>query len=381
MTGPSVSIVLPCLDEANAVAAVVREAREAIASARVAGEVIVVDNGSTDGSAEIAERAGARVIHERRRGYGNALRSGFASARCDVVLMADADGSYDLSSLPAFLERIAAGDDLVMGTRFRGGIEAGAMPALHRYVGNPLLSRILNVLFGTGVQDAHCGIRAFRRDALPRMRLRMPGMELASEIVVNAARQGLHIGEVPVRYRVRTGRSKLNSLRDGWRHLRFLLLYSPTHLFIYPGAALLAIGVVLLVALLPGRITVAGLNFDIHFMILGSLLTLLGTQIVSIGLYAKTLAVTLGLQPYDRTLRALERVFSLERGLLFGAAVFGAGFLVNAEIASRWIASGLGPLDEVRAALFALTLMLFGLQIAFSSLFLSAIELQARESA
>lgn len=381
MTGPSVSIVLPCLDEANAVAAVVREAREAIASARVAGEVIVVDNGSTDGSAEIAERAGAQVIHERRRGYGNALRSGFASARCDVVLMADADGSYDLSSLPAFLERIAAGDDLVMGTRFRGGIEAGAMPALHRYVGNPLLSRILNVLFGTGVQDAHCGIRAFRRDALPRMRLRMPGMELASEIVVNAARQGLHIGEVPVRYRVRTGRSKLNSLRDGWRHLRFLLLYSPTHLFIYPGAALLAIGVVLLVALLPGRITVAGLNFDIHFMILGSLLTLLGTQIVSIGLYAKTLAVTLGLQPYDRTLRALERVFSLERGLLFGAAVFGAGFLVNAEIASRWIASGLGPLDEVRAALFALTLMLFGLQIAFSSLFLSAIELQAREGA
>jgi glycosyltransferase involved in cell wall biosynthesis len=376
-----VSVVLPCLNEIDSVAAVVREAKDAMDEAGVAGEVIVVDNGSTDGSPEAAASAGARVVHERRRGYGAAYMAGFAAAQGDVIVMADADGSYDFAALPAFLDRIREGDELVMGSRFKGSIEPGAMPWTHRRIGSPLLSGLLNVLYRTGVDDAHCGMRAFRRDILGDLRLRMPGMEFASEMVVNAARSGLRIGEVAVNYRVRGGRSKLRTIPDGWRHLRFLMLYSPTHLFVAPGLAMLVVGLVLLVALLPGPVVLLGRLFDIHVMVLGALLTLIGFQILSIGLYAKTLAVTLRLQPTDRTLRVLRRVFSLERGLVAGTALFFIGFVVDFWIAATWVASGFGPLNEVRPALFALVAMLLGLQTVFSSFFLFAIELQVREPA
>ena len=376
-----VSIVLPCLNEIATVASVVTEAKEALCRAGVEGEVLVVDNGSTDGSPEAAAAAGARLIHERRRGYGAAYLGGFAAASGDVIVMADADGSYDLAALPAFLERIRAGDQLVMGSRFQGHIARGAMPWTHRYIGSPLLSGLLNVLYRTGVDDAHCGMRAFRRDALPELRLHMPGMEFASEMVVNAARAGLRIGEVPVDYRVRGGRSKLRTVPDGWRHLRFLMLYSPTHLFLLPGLVLLLLGLLFLLILLPGPVVVLGRLFDIHVMVLGALLALVGFQILTIGLYAKTLAVTLRLQPMDRTLRVLRRVFSLERGLAAGAALFLIGFGVDFGIAARWVASGFGPLNEVRPALFALVAMLLGMQIVFSSFFLFTIELQVREPA
>jgi glycosyltransferase involved in cell wall biosynthesis len=376
-----VSVVLPCLNEVDSVAAVVREAADALAAAHVDGEIVVVDNGSTDGSAIAAAEAGACVVDEPRRGYGSAYLAGFAAAQGRYVVMADADGSYDLAALPAFLAALDAGSDLVMGSRFRGRIAPGAMPWLHRYVGSPVLSGLLNVLYKTGVGDAHCGMRAFRRDALERMHLRMPGMELASEMIVNAARAGLRITEVPVGYRVRTGRSKLHTLRDGWRHLRFLFLYSPTHLFLVPGAVLFAIGMALLVALLPGPLHLAGFFLDIHYMVLGALLALLGAQIVALGLYAKTLAVALRLQPVDRTLAVLRHVFSLERGLAAGTVLFLVGFAVDATIAARWIASGLGALDEVRPALFALAAMLLGVEIAFSSLFLSLVDMQTRERA
>src|SRR5438445_3596525 len=233
-----------------------------------------------------------------------------------------------------------------------GRIEPGAMPWTHRHIGSPILSGLLNLLYRTGIDDAHCGMRAFRRSKLDDMRLRMPGMEFASEMVVNAARAGLRIGEVPVNYRVRGGTSKLRTVPDGWRHLRFLMLYSPTHLFLFPGLFLLAVGLILLVVLLPGPVVVLGRLFDIHVMVLGALLTLIGFQVLAIGLYAKTLAVTLRLQPMDRTQRMLRRAFSLERGLAAGLALFIIGFGVDFGIAARWVASGFGPLNEVRPALF-----------------------------
>lgn len=372
--------MLPCLNEVESVAAVVTEAKRQIRSLGRDGEVIVVDNGSTDGSAEAAARAGAVVVREARRGYGSAYLAGFRAAKGDYVVMADADASYDLAALPALVDRLDAGDDLVMGSRFRGRIAPGAMPWTHRRIGSPLLSGLLNVLYRTGVSDAHCGMRAFRRDALERMSLRMPGMEFASEMIVNAARAGLRIGEVPVDYRVRTGESKLRTLPDGWRHLRFLLLYSPTHLFLIPGGALFAAGMVLLLALVRGPLSVGPFFLDVHYMVFGSLLALVGAQIVALGLYAKTLAVALRLQRPDRTLRALRRVFSLERGLILGATLFAVGAFVDIRIAAQWLASGFGPLDEVRSALFALTVMLLGLQLAFSSLFLSAMEMQTRDT-
>lgn len=371
--------MLPCLNEIASVAAVVREAKQAMDDAGVAGEVVVVDNGSTDGSPEAAAAAGARVVHERRRGYGAAYMAGFVAAEGDVIVMADADGSYDFGALPAFLERIGDGDDLVMGSRFKGHIEPGAMPWTHRHIGSPILSGLLNLLYRTGIDDAHCGMRAFRRDIVPDLRLRMPGMEFASEMVVNASRAGLRIGEVPVNYRVRGGKSKLRTVPDGWRHLRFLMLYSPTHLFLVPGLALFLTGLVLLVALLPGPVVLLGRLFDIHVMVLGALFSLIGFQILTIGLYAKMLAVTLRLQPMDRTLTAMRRVFSLERGLAAGAGLFLIGFVVDFGIATEWVSSGFGPLNAVRPALFALVAMLLGLQVVFSSLFLFAIELQVRE--
>src|SRR2546429_977691 len=377
----TVSVVLPCLNEIASVADVVKEAKAALCTSGVDGEVIVVDNGSTDGSPEAAASAGARVVKERRRGYGAAYMGGFAQATGDVIVMADADGSYDFGALPSFLERIRAGDDLVMGSRFRGQMEPGAMPWTHRHIGSPILSGLLNLLYRTGIDDAHCGMRAFRRSKLDDMHLRMPGMEFASEMVVNAARAGLRIGEVPVNYRVRGGTSKLRTVPDGWRHLRFLMLYSPTHLFLIPGLFLLLVGLILLVVLLPGPVIVLGRLFDIHVMVLGALLTLIGFQILAIGLYAKTLAVTLRLQPMDRTLRALRRVFSLERGLVAGTLLFVIGFVVDFWIATDWASSGFGPLNAVRPALFALVAMLLGLQTMFSSLFLFAIELQVREPA
>jgi hypothetical protein len=367
-----VSVVMPCLNEADSVGVCVRKALDGLASAGAVGEVVVVDNGSTDGSARIAEEAGARVVAESRRGYGNAYLAGFAAARGSVIVMGDADDTYDFSDLAALLAPLRAGRaDYVLGSRFAGQILPGAMPWLHRYVGNPVLTGILNRLFDVRSSDAHSGMRAFSREAYLRMRLRCEGMELASEIVIAAGRAGLRIEEVPITYHPRVGDSKLHSLRDGWRHLRFMLMLAPRHLFVLPGLVLLALGLVGQAVLLPGSLNLGFHRLDLHFSVLFALMALLGWQLVLLGVCADVHNHAVGWQERRRwPLPQIHRWFTLERGLALGTGLFAVGFVVDAVVLGRWLANDLGPLNEIRPALFAMTLMVLGAQTAFGSFFL-----------
>src|SRR5205809_5020061 len=280
-----VSVVIPCLNEAQTIERCVRSALEVLEEHGIPGEVVVVDNGSTDGSADLARMAGARVVSESRRGYGSAYLAGFNAARGDRIVMADADLTYDFSEIPRFLQKLDNGAELVIGNRM-AKIHPGAMPWLHRYVGNPVLTGILNLFFRAGVDDAHCGMRALRREVLPRLDLHTTGMEFASEMVIRAAKENLKIAEFPIAYHPREGQSKLASFRDGWRHLRFLLVHSPTHLFLIPGAFLAGLGVLIMIGVL-AHVSVFGRSWDVHTMIGGSLLTIVGTQILALGLCAR----------------------------------------------------------------------------------------------
>ncbi|HEX7941925.1 MAG TPA: glycosyltransferase family 2 protein, partial [Gemmatimonadaceae bacterium] len=281
---PLVSVVIPCLNEAENIVECVTKAREALARNAIAGEVVVADNDSEDGSRELAEAAGARVVHEPRRGYGSAYRAGFAAAQGEFIVMGDADLTYDFDEIPRFLAELQDGADMVIGDRMKN-IHPGAMPWLHRYVGNPLLSGFLNLLFRTGISDAHCGMRAVRAEALPQLALRTTGMEFASEMVIRAAKEDLDIRQFPIEYHPRGGESKLSSFRDGWRHLRFLLVHSPNHLFILPGAVMALLGALVALTVL-ARVDIFGRQWDIHALIGGSLLMVVGTQVVALGLCA-----------------------------------------------------------------------------------------------
>src|SRR5690242_2525278 len=279
-----VSVVIPCLNEEGNIEHCVSVAKGVLEEHAIPGEVIVADNASEDRSAELATAAGARVVHEPRRGYGSAYLAGFSAARGRYIVMADADLTYDFHEIPKFVEHLDAGAEMVMGDRM-DNIHPGAMPWLHRYVGNPVLTGILNLFFRTGISDAHCGMRALRRDVLPRLDLRTTGMEFASEMVIRASKEKLRISEFPIQYHPRGGESKLSSWRDGWRHLRFLLVHSPTHLFILPGAVMAFLGV-LISALVLSQVDLFGRAWDLHTMIAGSLLTIIGTQVVALGLAA-----------------------------------------------------------------------------------------------
>ncbi|MGH2517324.1 MAG: glycosyltransferase family 2 protein [Ktedonobacterales bacterium] len=373
---PEISIVLPCLNEEESVGACVDTVRAVIAEQGLSAEVVVVDNASTDHTAEIAAAHGARVVYQPVRGYGNAYLKGFTEARGAYVVMADADNTYDLREIPAFIAPLRSGQaDLVMGNRFTGKMARGAMTWSHRYIGNPLLSGLLNFFFHTGVRDAHCGMRAFTKDAVGRMHLQTGGMEFASEMVINAARAKLKIAERPIAYYPRTGETKLRTVRDGWRHLRFLLLYSPTHLFLLPGLLIMLVGLVVLGLLLPGPLPLFGHKWDIHIMILASLITLIGSQIISLGLSARFFSLTEHLDgERDRLLSWINRVFSLERGLTLGILIFAVGFVIDAFIFVKWLQVDTGQLNEVRPAIVATTLMALGAQIVFGSFFLSFLQ-------
>lgn len=367
------SVVIPCLNEAENIELCVTAALGAMTRAGIAGEVIVADNGSEDGSAELAELAGAHVVHEPRRGYGSAYLAGFAAAGGEYIVMADADLTYDFEEIPSFLAALRDGADMVVGDRMEN-IHPGAMPWLHRYIGNPLLSRFLNLLFHTGVRDAHCGMRAFRRSRLEVLQLRTTGMEFASEMIVRAAKEKLDIREIPIEYHPRGGESKLSSFRDGWRHLRFLLLHSPNHLFILPGALVAVLGGLISLTVL-ARIPLLARQWDLHTLIGGSLLLIIGTQLVGLGLCAHAYA-TYFMGERDAWFdRARERL-RLEHGLMLGGAVTLAGAAMIFAVVLDWAQRGFGSLSQERVAIFAASLLVIGIQIVFTSFLLSILGLR-----
>src|SRR4051794_11753678 len=339
----------------------------------VPGEVIVADNASDDRSSELAHNAGARVVPEPRRGYGSAYLAGLAAARGRYVVMMDADLTYDFADIPRFVKALEEGGEMVIGDRM-DNIQPGAMPWLHRYVGNPLLSGILNIFFRTGVRDAHCGMRAIRRDVLPRLELRTPGMEFASEMVIRAKKEQLDIREFPIEYHPRGGVSKLSTFRDGWRHLRFLLVHSPTHLFLVPGLVLAVLGS-LVAAVSLAHVAVFGRLWEIHAMIGGALLMIVGTQVLGLGLCAHAYG-TYYMGEKDRWFDYMRARFRLEHGLALGGTIAAVGLLVGAVIVGRWIGAGAGPLSEERLAVLAATLIIVGIQIFFSSFLLSILGLR-----
>ncbi len=370
-----VSVVIPCLNEAETIEACVLKARKAMDDAGIAGEVVVADNGSDDGSPELAAEAGARVIHEPRRGYGSAYLAGFGTALGRYVVMADADLTYDFEEIPKFIEPLEDGADFVIGNRMNN-IHPGAMPWLHRYIGNPLLSGILNVFFRTGVRDAHCGMRAFRRDLLPQLDLRTTGMEFASEMVIRAAKENLDIRQRPIEYHPRGGESKLSSFRDGWRHLRFLLVHSPTYLFVIPGAAMALIGALVSLTVL-SQVDVLGREWDIHTMIAGILLAVVGTQILGLGLCAHAYG-TYFMGEKDPWFDWARARFRLDHGLLLGGGILFVGAAFGVGIIVTWANRGFGELAETRLAIMAAALVIVGLQVVFSSFLLSILGLRRR---
>jgi glycosyltransferase involved in cell wall biosynthesis len=373
------TILMPCLNEAATVATCVAKARSFLRRAAIAGEVLIADNGSHDGSRAAAERAGARVVHVANRGYGAALVGGIAAARGRYVIMGDADDSYDFSALDAFIEKLREGYPLVMGNRFLGGIRKGAMPFLHRYFGNPVLSFFGRLLFRARIGDFHCGLRGFDRQAVNSLDLRTTGMEFASEIVVKAALAGWRIAEVPtVLHPDGRGRPPhLRSWRDGWRHLRFLLLFSPRWLFLYPGLALLTGGAALTSVLYFRPINLLGAGLDIHSMLYASAAALLGMQLCLFALFARVSAQNAGLLPRRRLLERLLRAATLERGLLLGFTAAAAGFAWSAAAFWQWREAGFGALDPrvvMRDTIPATALMVGGMEIMLASFLLSLLK-------
>lgn len=370
---PVVSVIFPCLDEADSIARCVCEARIALERLGYSGEVVVCDNGSCDGTADAAQRAGARVVRQPIRGYGAACLRGLEAARGDYLVLVDGDGTYDLGSLHRFVEPMRAGYDLVLGTRRNGVIGRGAMPSQHLHLLEPIQTQLSRRFLSYHVSDVRCGMRGLSRAGLETMRLSATGMEFAGEMLVEAARAQLATVEVPVTFVPRPeGRSR-RKVGDGWRMVRFLLLLSPVRLFLVPGLALLALGLATLLALLPGPIRVGQTHVDYHFMFVGGTVALLGLQTVLLGLYAKTYSLIHNRSQPDPWLVAFHRWYRLERGVALGASLFGSGLSINLWILTRWLSAGAGILFAVRPAILALTLMVIGAEIVFASLFISVL--------
>ena len=373
---------MPCLNEAETLGWCIEKAQRGFAALGMAGQVVVADNGSTDRSAEIARQMGAKVVQQPVRGYGAALMAGFEAADGELIVMADADGSYDWECMGPFIAKLREGYDLVLGNRFTGGIRRGAMPALHRYLGNPVLSFLGRSIARAPVGDFHCGMRALTKSAYHSMRLRTPGMEFATEMVLAAAKQGLRITEVPVVLhpdRRNTG-SHLRSFRDGWRHLRFIMTCAPDHLYLFPGALLFLAGAILQALLIAGPVTILGVSLGIHYVALGGLLSLVGVNILTLGALAKIAIAQMYPNLGSRTARWLLTRFRLEWGLMAGAALVAVGGAIDVAIFARWFAAGGGPLEgTVHAAFVATTMVAIGIGIVFCAFLLNLFVLADRE--
>jgi glycosyltransferase involved in cell wall biosynthesis len=369
-----VSVVVPCLDEAETIAECVTAARTVLEENGLAGEVIVVDNDSTDGSGDLARAAGARVVEEPRRGYGSAYLAGLAAARGDYIVMVDADLTYDFREIPRFVDELEDGAQLVVGNRL-GGVQPGAMPWLSR-LGNPLLSGFLNILYRTKIHDAHCGMRAVRRGVLPVLNLRTVGMEFASEMVIRATRERLDVRELPIELHPRVGTSKLSPFRDGWRHLRVILVYNPTFLFLLPGAVMFAAGS-LITLLVFVQVPIFGRGLYLHSLIIGCLLILLGVQAIGFGLCARAYGVYF-ISEQDRLFQSLRARLRLEHGLALAAIVGVTGIVLFGVVVGEWAASGFGTLSEERLAILGATLIAVGAQVFFTSFLLSILGLRRR---
>lgn len=376
---PELTILMPCLNEAETVRICVEKARAYLAKSGIQGEVLIADNGSTDGSQQLATDAGARVVPIAQRGYGAALIGGIAAARGRYVIMGDADDSYDFSSLDAFVTSLRAGNALVMGNRFRGGIMPGAMPPLHRYLGNPVLSFIGRLLFRSPIRDFHCGLRGFDREAMQSLGLHSTGMEFASEMVVKATLAKLLIAEVPTVLHP-DGRSRpphLRSWRDGWRHLRFLLMMSPRWLFLYPGIALLATGALATFAIAQRPVVWRGIAFDIHTLLYAAGMTVIGTQLILFSLISRAIGVVKGVLPVSPAIRRALGFFTLERGIILGLVVGICGLVLAFVSVNTWVdsqLSTLNPREVMRLAIPSVTLMILGVEVLFASFVLSFID-------
>jgi glycosyltransferase involved in cell wall biosynthesis len=381
---PELSVVMPCLNEARTLGTCIRKAQASFERIGIAGEVVVADNGSTDGSREIAEDLGARVVPVKQRGYGAALTGGIAAARGRWVIMGDADDSYDFSDLEPFVQQLREGYDLVAGNRFEGGIREGAMPWLHRRLGNPALSFVGRRLYGTPCGDIYCGLRGFDREKVAALDIRSSGMEFAIEMIVKATMMGLKVTEVPTTLSPDAeGREPhLNTWRDGWRSIRLLLLYSPKWLFLYPGLALLAVGVAGMAWLVPGQRSVGSVTFDVSTLLYFSLAVIVGLQSVYFFLTARWFGITEGLLPDDpRIRRLLEGRGRLELGLAAGMLLLGIGLGLSVYALATWNEAGFGRLDypdTLRIIIPGATLIACGMQTALSALFLSVLGLRRR---
>jgi hypothetical protein len=380
------SIVMPCLNEAETLAVCIKKAKAFLTEHALSGEVIVADNGSTDGSQQIANALGARIVHVPARGYGAALIGGIGAARGRFVAMGDADDSYDFGTLMPFIEALRNGAELVMGNRFQGGIASGAMPPLHRYLGNPVLSFLGRMFFATPIGDFHCGLRAFRRESIQRLGLTAPGMEFASEMVVKAAIARLDIREVPTPL-APDGRSRpphLRTWRDGWRHLRFLLIFAPKFLFLYPGLALTLAGLTGVLGLVGGDVRLGGVAFGVHTMIFAAMAVLMGSQLIGLSVLARRYGAIAGMWPESGFMRRVRAWFTVERACLIGGAMLALGIGGATTATAIWASTdfgGLNPAALMRLTIPSMLLSCIGLQTAVTAFFIGLLDQPGRPSA